>query len=234
MSLDLSVVAVGEEFSTRRTAADHVADALRESINQGALADGALLNQANLATHFNVSRVPVREALRQLQAEGLVELRAHQLAVVTGSDPQKLSEVYELRALLEVDLLRRAQPFLTEEDYSEAEEINELLSHDLPHDKWLELNTAFHDRLYRAAGGVITMELLTPLRHRAERYSRMWSKGRDVHRPKEASNEHGKILDLLKAGEIDEASQALRNHILHTRDSVLATGRLMQEEQESS
>src|SRR5215471_10919871 len=98
----------------RRITADYLADALREAIHRGDLADGAVLNQAAIAAHFGVSRVPVREAMRELQAEGLIETRAHRLAVVRGLDVERLIEVYELRALLEGYLIERAVPHIDE------------------------------------------------------------------------------------------------------------------------
>ncbi len=95
---DLSAVKLERGFSERRITADYVADALRDAIHRGELADGAELNQAALATHFGVSRVPVREAMRQLQAEGLIDASAHRLAVVRALDLERVVELYDARA----------------------------------------------------------------------------------------------------------------------------------------
>jgi DNA-binding GntR family transcriptional regulator len=73
------------ELTDRRTTSDQIADTLREAILTGEFDDGEELNQVALAKHFNVSRVPIREALRQLQAEGLVTAKAHQRTVVATS-----------------------------------------------------------------------------------------------------------------------------------------------------
>src|SRR5204862_1479248 len=107
-------------FRDRRITADYVADALREAIHRGALADGAVLNQAALASHFGVSRVPVREAMRQLQAEGLIETRAHRLAIVRGLDIDRIVEIYDLRALIEGYLIERAVPLIDDPTLREA------------------------------------------------------------------------------------------------------------------
>src|SRR4051812_35366185 len=105
---DLTGVPLGKGLRNRRIAADYVADALREAIHRGELADGAVLNQAAIASHFGVSRVPVREAMRQLQAEGLIDTQAHRFALVRGLDLDRLTEVYDLRAVLEGYVMERA------------------------------------------------------------------------------------------------------------------------------
>jgi len=85
------------ELRDRRTAADHVADAIRAAILTGTFASGATLNQVELAEHFGVSRVPVREALRRLEAEGLVRADAHRLVTVIGLSTERVAEIFDLR-----------------------------------------------------------------------------------------------------------------------------------------
>lgn len=221
---DLSSVVLARNLTDRRTTADYVSDALREAINTGALGDSAVLNQADLAAHFGVSRVPVREALRQLQAEGLIELRAHQLAVVSSLDPDRLHEVYTLRAVLEAWLMETATPKITAEDFAEARRINEALRTERDHGLWLELNAEFHRVLYRPSGAKLTLDMLEQLRARGERYARMWSKGIAIHHPDEATREHDAILRLAESGNGSGAAEAVRSHVLHTRDRVVAFG----------
>src|SRR5262245_58954508 len=108
MSTDLSGVNRTEGLELRRITADLVAESLREAIQSGALADGAELNQAALAAHFGVSRVPVREAMRELQAEGLIDSQAHRRAVVRGLSIDRLLETYEVRAVIEGYLVELA------------------------------------------------------------------------------------------------------------------------------
>ena len=229
-TIDLEQIPVNQTLANRRTTADWIADSLRDAINSGLLTDGTQLNQASLATRFNVSRVPVREAMRQLQAEGLVELRAHQIAVVRGLDVDHLEEVYGLRALLEAHLLRQSADVLTPDDLDRAERINSRLFEDLPHEEWLELNSQFHQALYEPSGATMTLDILGQLRARVERYSRMWAKGRDVHRPLIAAGEHRDIIWLLREGQVERACEALQNHVLHTKNAVLAVGQAMSED----
>src|SRR5215472_9920720 len=92
----------------RRTASEAVAESLRSAIRSGQLEDGAELNQVALAEHFGVSRVPVREAMRVLEAEGWVSARAHYRAVVQAVTPERVHQIFELRSLLETHLLGRS------------------------------------------------------------------------------------------------------------------------------
>ena len=85
----------------QRTTPDYIADALRVAIYDGQFKDGEELNQVELASYFKVSRVPIREALRQLQAENLVRSIAHRRAVVIGLDLEEMLELIEIRAVLE-------------------------------------------------------------------------------------------------------------------------------------
>ena len=221
---DLSGIVPDPVLGARRITADYIADAMRDAINSGSLGDAAVLNQAEIAIHFGVSRVPVREALRQLQAEGLVELRAHQLAIVSGLDINRLIEVYTLRSVLEGWLIEEAAPNITQEGIARARAINERLRTESSHGTWLTLNAEFHKELYEPSGALITLELVDQLRARAERYARMWSQGAGIHRPAETCLEHDRILDLLEAGGKKKAAALLREHVLHTRDRVIDYG----------
>src|SRR3954447_7564699 len=93
----------------RKTMTDYLAAALRTAIYDGQFADGEELNQVELAQFFGVSRVPIREALRQLQAEGLVRNIAHHRTIVTGLTLPQILESIEMRAVLEAHLLCKAE-----------------------------------------------------------------------------------------------------------------------------
>lgn len=221
---DLTGIRLQADLSDRRITADYVADALREAIHRGDLADGAVLNQAALAAHFGVSRVPVREAMRQLQAEGLIETRAHRLAVVRGLDLERIVEIYDVRALLEGFVIERAVPHVTPELLGRARAIDEQMRGSADHAHWLELNARFHALLYGPSGAETTIELIEQLRVRGERYVRLWNRGRGLHRPAEAGEEHETIMALVEVGDAAGARAATERHIRHTRDRLLAQG----------
>jgi len=224
---DLSVIRLETQLRDRRITADYVAEALREAIYRGELADGAVLNQAAIASHFGVSRVPVREAMRELQAEGLIDTRAHRIAVVRGLDLDRLFEVHDLRALLEGFVVERATPNIDAERLAELRALERQMRTERDHARWLELNAKFHRGLYEASGAETTLELIDQLRARAERYARLWSGGAGLHRPAEAGREHVKILNLVEAGDGAGARRAIEEHIAHTRDRLISHGEML-------
>jgi DNA-binding GntR family transcriptional regulator len=225
---DLSAIRRDEGLIGRRITADYVADDLREAIQSGVLADGAVLNQAALAAHFGVSRVPVREAMRQLQAEGLIDAAAHQLAVVRGLSLERIAEIYDNRALLEGHLTARAVPHLDAAKVKELREAERIMRPVEDHLEWLALNAAFHQIILKAAGHEIGLELVNQLKFRAERYVRMWSGGSGVHAPEEAGSEHVQIIDRIEAGDVAGARDAVERHIRHTGERLVAYGRTLQ------
>jgi DNA-binding GntR family transcriptional regulator len=224
---DLSGIKLQADFSDRRITADYVADALRDAIHSGSLADGAVLNQAALATHFGVSRVPVREAMRQLQAEGLIDTRAHRLAVVRSLNLDRILEIYDLRGVLEGFVLERAVPLIGAAEVRDARAVLVEMEADVDHTRWLELNAQFHALLYGPSGAETSLELIDQLRVRGERYVRLWSRGSGIHRPGEAGAEHAEILRLVEAGEGEAARRAVEVHIAHTRARLLERGTVM-------
>lgn len=226
---DLSGLKLSNDLRDRRITADYIAAALRDAIYRGDLADEAILNQAAIASHFGVSRVPVREAMRELQAEGLIESRAHRLAVVRGLDLDRLVEIYDLRALLEGFLIERAVPNIDAKRLSELRSLDKQMRSEQDHARWLELNAHFHQMLYEPSGAKTTLELAEQLRGRAERYVRLWRGGSGLHRPREAGREHAQILKLVADGDAAGARSAIEQHIGHTRDDLIARGQAILE-----
>jgi len=210
----------------RRTTADYVADALRDAIQSGQLADGAALSQAAIASHLGVSRVPVREAMRELRAEGLIENRAHHQAVVRGLDLDRLVELYAMRGLLEGWLIEQATPRIDATRLARARDINAQMHEETDANRWLELNAEFHATLYAAADAPLAQEMLEPLRTQAERYSRLWGREVRVHRPGgEAPDQHDAILARIERGDAAGARAAVEEHIRMTRDRIIERGR---------
>src|SRR5215218_1520337 len=109
----------------RQTLTGMTADAIRERILRGHYRDGEPLRQDAIGAELGVSRIPVREALRQLEAEGLVTFNPHRGAVVSTLSLKQIRELFELRAEIEGDLIRRAVPHMKPEDHARADEILE-------------------------------------------------------------------------------------------------------------
>lgn len=220
-TVDKSAIVPGPELERRRTTSDVVAEALRDAINSGRLEDGAVLNQVEIAEMFNVSRVPVREAMRLLEAEGLIEAAAHRSPVVRTLSPDRVGEIYELRALIEGHLVAAATPNVGKPTLTRLAELNRELGKVKSHQKWLRLNAEFHHTLYAPSGKLEALDVLAGLRSRAERYVQVWSEGRGIERGAAAVREHARILKHVRAGDADAARAAVIAHIEHTRDAVM-------------
>jgi DNA-binding GntR family transcriptional regulator len=214
-------IATTPELRNRRTTSDHIADALRLAINSGQLEDGAVLNQVELAEHFGVSRVPVREAMRRLEAEGLIDASAHRRAVVRGLSLERIVEVYELRALIESHLAAVAVPKLDKARIDRMAELNRALRETRDHTRYLELNAQFHATLYEAANRPLAIEFVDSLRSRSERYVQMWSHGRGLGRARQVAREHAAIVRLARQGDAEGVRASVQEHIDHTLTSVL-------------
>jgi DNA-binding GntR family transcriptional regulator len=218
--VEASSIETTPELQNRRTTSDHIADALRTAINSGQLRDGAVLNQVELADRFGVSRVPVREAMRRLEAEGLIDASAHRRAVVRGLSVERIAEVYELRGLVEGHLAELAVPKLEKADLDCLAAHNKELRAADDHRRYLDLNAEFHRTLYAPAARPLALEYVDNLRKRAERYVQMWSAGRGLDRGNQVAREHNAIIKAARAGDAAGARDAVRDHIAHTLAAV--------------
>ncbi|WP_198411860.1 GntR family transcriptional regulator [Microvirga flavescens] len=204
-----------------RTISAAVADALRQQILNGAFAAGFQLRQDALAEEFGVSRIPVREALMQLEAEGLVKIEPHKGAIVSELSTAEVEELFELRALLEPRLLRKSAPHLTSEDYARLNGILEEYSAELRADhvgRWGELNTEFHMLLYRHAGQPRSLTIVANLLQECDRHTRIQlSLTGGMER---AEEEHAELVKLCAEGKITAACALLKTHIEHVGKSL--------------
>lgn len=205
---------------TRATAA---ADELRRRILEGDYPAGMPLRQAVLAEELGISRIPFREALILLEAEGLVQLEAHKGAVVAGFSPEEVEELFEFRALLEPALLEKSAPLLTEADYGELDAIlreysDELRTHNPG--RWGALNTELHSLLYRRARSPRMLATADQLLKSTDRFARMqlyYTDGRA-----RAEKEHLEIVSECRAGNVRKAAKLLRQHILTAGEALVA------------
>ena len=198
----------------RRTVADLAAEALRDLILRGDLAEGEPVRQDAVALELGVSRIPVREALRRLEAEGLVEFSPHCGAVVSSLSLEEITELFDLRALIEASLLRRAVPRMTREGVRHAADV--LARYDEAFRErrvreWAELNWEFHSALLTPAGRSRTLALVQNLHHQSERYTRMQlslTAGES-----RAHAEHRGILAAVRQGDSALAARRVARHI---------------------
>ncbi|WP_020594344.1 GntR family transcriptional regulator [Kiloniella laminariae] len=206
----------------RQTITEAVAEALREEILTGQQKEGVQLRQDAIATRFNVSRIPVREALRQLEAEGLVTFYPHKGAVVSVLSRTEICELFDIRRLLESDLLKRAIPKMSSEVLDEAENI--LKRYDLALENgevalWGELNARFHHILYVAADRPKTLAIVQNLHNNIDRYLRIQLSNAGAR--SKARDDHWKIYNYCKEGQIEEATSLLDQHIQNGCENLI-------------
>jgi DNA-binding GntR family transcriptional regulator len=199
----------------RQTLTGMTADALRDRILHGAYPEGEPLRQDAIAEELGVSRIPVREALRQLEAEGLVTFNPHRGAVVSTLSLREIEELFELRALIELDLFRRAIPRIATEDVTRAKDILDAYETALRKGDvaaWGEMNWQFHSTLFAPAERPFTLSVAQKLHQQCDRYLRMQLAL--THGELRANAEHRAILSAVRRRDTRRASELLRDHIL--------------------
>lgn len=199
----------------RRTAHELVRERLRQAILSGELEGGTRLVQAEIATQLEVSTTPVREALRDLATEGLIQLDAHRGAIVRTLDLSEVSEIYDLRRLLEPEAMRRAARQLDEADFAAAEELQRRMDEVEDVGVWADLNRQFHGRLIDAIDSPRLKAALENLRDSAAPYvGFMLKKGRE--HLADANKEHHALLEALRAGDGEKAAAITEQHLAGT------------------
>jgi DNA-binding GntR family transcriptional regulator len=198
-------------------------EAIRQRILAGEWADGGQLRQEALSRQLGMSRVPIREALRQLEAEGLVTINENRGAVVAQLSLPEIVELLRVRVLLECDVLLEAIPRQTSADLAEAEALLgqfEVALRNKDIGAWGILNAQFHLALYRAAGRGQTLAIIEQLHNRTDRYTRMQILLTGFS--DRAHHEHSQLLALCKQKDAISAAAFLRQHILHAEEALEA------------
>jgi len=199
----------------RRTLTDAATEALRDRILHGALAAGTPLRQEALAAELGVSRIPLREALQRLEAEGLVVLLPHRGAVVAELPLDQVRELFELRAMLEADLIRRAVPRATASDHAEVRAAADAFAAALTVGAVSDLGAAnfrLHQALYRPAGRPQSLELFGRLHQQSDRFLRLQLTLTDGGA--RAVREHRAIAAASRRRDATGAARLVRQHIL--------------------
>ncbi|KII11598.1 GntR family transcriptional regulator [Phaeobacter sp. S60] len=207
---------------SRNTLPDVIAADLRERILSGELAEGEPIRQEALAEEYDVSRMPVREALKRLDAEGLVLFTNNRGATVTKHSLREIAEIFDLRILVEVDLFRRSIPAMTTTDFARCSQILDEMDASYDADDvatWGALNHRYHSALYAAAERKLTNEILQGLSLHSDRFIRMHLSVMKQREPAKA--EHRELLALAEARDVNAACAALTRHISRTKEELL-------------
>jgi len=202
------------------TAQQQAYDFVREAILSGTYPGGSRIDIPQVARSLGMSRMPVREALRQLEAEGLVTIRPNRGAVVTVLTPDDVVELFSMRAVLEGLAARLAVPRL---DAEALEELEHLLARmdrsagNLP--AWLRNHNAFHDSIARRSGRARLAAQVELLRRAVEPYLRVHA---GTYESEEILGaEHRLLLDVLRARDPRQAEAAAREHVERAGQAIV-------------
>ena len=204
-----------------RTMQQYVLDTLRAEILQGAYAPNTRLRQEEVARRLDVSTTPVREAFRDLRAEGLVSIDPNKGVVTRALTAADVSEIYELRMVLEPMLAQRACLQASDDDLAAAGKVHHDMQATSSSETWAILNESFHQKLMASVQGSRLGELVEGLSLVARPYVSlsMYVDG-DIM----ASNnrEHGALLDAYRARNARAVHDETHAHLEHTRDAIVA------------
>ncbi|WP_207481662.1 GntR family transcriptional regulator [Arenibaculum pallidiluteum] len=194
-----------------RTATEFVEAALKAAILEGRLPGGTALRQEELAEAFGVSRMPVREALRQLEAQALIDFVPHKGAVVTEISAEDAADNYAIRRALEPAALALSIPALGPEDFGRARDLIAEMDTDPDPGSLGELNRRFHMALYSRAGRAKLLALTEQQLAAADRYLRfhLAAKGREHL----SQDEHRALLAAAEARDVAAAVAVLHAHL---------------------
>lgn len=194
---------------------EQLREAIEEQIATGELLPGSAIDEFTLAERHGVSRTPAREALIQLAAEGLIEIRPRRGAVVASIGPARLIEMFEVMAELEAMCGRLAARRMTPAEHAEllaAHQACQAARDACDPDAYFYLNEAFHDHIYAGSHNGFLAEQARALHRRLRPYRRLQLRVRD--RLRMSYDEHQAVVDAIIAGDPERTVEVLRQHIM--------------------
>lgn len=196
---------------TGHSTADMLAIELRKWINNGSLRDGERLVERDLASHFSVSRIPMREAIRQLERDGLVEIFRNRGAIVRMLSAEEIDEIYQLRALLEGEAVFQSVQNMSADILVRAELSHTLLATTTEFGKQGLLNREFHDLLYSGCKNQRLLTMINDLRNQIERYE--YLQRQLLSETPIFQEDHAGILAACQARNAEKARTEVIRHI---------------------
>jgi DNA-binding GntR family transcriptional regulator len=206
-----------------RTLSIEVLEWFRNEILTGQLTPDTRIDQRAIALRLGVSLVPVREALRKLEAEGLIQIVPHRGAYVPRISRDEMEDIYALRLVIEGMATRYAVGRITADELGKMSQLiaeMETATAAQNYAKLLVLNREFHFTIYGASGRPSLCEIISHLWVRSERYRATYIHSSD--RSKQALEEHKEILDAVRSSSTRKAVRALRNNVRQTMIGLLA------------
>ena len=207
---------IAEEMQQRSMAArDWVFQVLRTAIIRGVLPGGMPLRQDEISAQLSVSHIPVREAFRQLDAQGLVRIYPNRGAVVTKLTRDELENAMDTRIILEMGAIRAAIPLITDRDIERASQILEEAESETDINKLEDLNLEFHFTIYKETNNDFLTKLIKQLHANVDRYVRPYYSAAEVSG--QTRTEHYKLLEACRSGDSEYAAAILRTHLEKTK-----------------
>ncbi|MBW9205580.1 GntR family transcriptional regulator [Mumia sp. zg.B53] len=204
---------------------DRVTSELRASILTGEIQPGSSVSIVELCELYDVSHIPVREALRRLESEGIVSLRPGRSALVAALSPEDLADIYRLRRLIEGDLAVKAARSMTEERLADAEQaLEEYAAIEREPATLAAAHHAFHETLLLDVMGNVDRNVLELLWHSADRYLHLLMKDLD-HAPEtkeQRIDEHRELLELARDGKAAAFKKSWIAHLDASERSLMA------------
>ncbi|MGE3876390.1 MAG: GntR family transcriptional regulator [Parvibaculaceae bacterium] len=194
---------------------------LRERIRNGQLKSGERIKAEDIAAQLGISRMPVREAIRQLDNEGLLTIRANRGAVVTVLKPDEIVELFEMRSVLEGVAIKRAIKRFDEDDFATLDiHLMRLGRAQDDPSLWIERHNEFHDFICARSGATRLFTEVRQLRTAVEPYLRLVL---GIMRSGDAVADHRKVIDVMRKGDPDIAEAVIREHVLSTAYDLIKT-----------
>jgi DNA-binding GntR family transcriptional regulator len=204
------------------SASRRVAAGIRDSIARGEFAPGMRLRQEEIAERFGASRVPVREALKELETEGLVTLVANAGAWVSRLTLRECEEVYQTRERLEPLLLHYSAPHLTADTLDSMDELARAMADTEDVVEFLRLDREVHMLSYSGGETLMLGDLVRRLWNTTQQYRRAYTTLVDVHGQRIVHDEHRHIVATLRDGDVEGAAHTVEGHIRRTRRMLAA------------
>ncbi|MGO3988282.1 GntR family transcriptional regulator [Pseudomonas sp. SAS7] len=208
--IKLSNVLASEQLSPHQARAV-IEERLRSAILDGRLPPGTAVRQQELATLFGVSRMPVREALRQLEAQSLLKVEMHKGAVVAPLIDEDAVDTYALRILLESEALRQSIPLLDASDIASARGYIQQLENETRHAEIGRLNRLLHMTLYSKASNRKLLRMIENELNEEERFLRFHLSSMGLG--KLTQDDHNALVDAASDKLVDEAIAVLARHL---------------------
>jgi DNA-binding GntR family transcriptional regulator len=206
--------------SIAQTTSAAVLQLLRQSLDRGRWPSGTPLRQEEIATEFGVSRVPVREAMFQLQAEGLVEVKPNKGVYVRTVSAADLRELFRLRCLIEADILTDAIPLHTAATLNRVDTVQAALDRAHSVADWLAGDREFHEALYAPAQRAESMTIVRRLRFTVDRF--YFARLKPSTRAQGWHEEHHALIRAVRRRDAKSAVKQLHAHLAETERAALA------------